>query len=61
MIKDCSLRIKECTRDQPHGGPCNGWPCPHARKLLIEREHADSIEEQPVTPYSRYRENREID
>jgi hypothetical protein len=41
--------IQRCSND--------GWCNP----ISIEREHADSIEEQPVTPYSRYQENREID
>lgn len=23
-----------CSREQPHDGPCNGWPCPWVRKQM---------------------------
>lgn len=23
--------VKECIREQPHDGPCNGWPCEYVR------------------------------
>ena len=26
-------QIQTCSREQPHAGPCNGWPCEHARTV----------------------------
>jgi hypothetical protein len=31
-------RVKDCTRDTGHDGPCNGWPCPERRKQMGECE-----------------------
>lgn len=28
------FNVEVCTREQPHDGPCNGWPCAYVRNLL---------------------------
>ncbi len=27
---------QNCSREQPHDGPCNGWPCAYVRAKMIE-------------------------
>jgi hypothetical protein len=42
--------IPDCTRPQPHDGPCNGWPCPPVRAKM-----GPSIDTLPTGEYRRCR------
>ncbi len=33
-----NYKTQECTRHQPHDGPCNGTPCEPRKQLLLEEK-----------------------
>jgi len=51
-------RIRDCTRPQPHDGPCNGWPCAPRRnamrydELAALRAQGHPVDDLPTMEYA---------